>query len=452
MEAESFGELGASGLMGDSSDESDDLDECDSYGYEAIDRSCKIIYADQPNPLQSTPRVQVWLGGPDPLDFIRIYSNEGDLSKNIPPHWHFITFGFSDLYGDGRVHRREERGEPSGFGFELTLRVQRKVEDTVPPDWAPTLINKLARYVFHTGNVLHVGDHIPWHKPLDGESSCRIQHMLVAEDPQLLDLDTPYGTVEFRQLVGVMDEEIKAAQKWKGAGMLQLLKDSPDVGPFFVTDMARKESLFEKNPSLQAMVKDGIEKDGSNMGHVTAVFTWRLLKGESGDVTPKRSIKMKETGATPADNNNDNKENIVRDEDSDQEDDQHVEPVQDVQLCFDAEAAELLPMVVKARLKKGRFFIFRSADNHAVHLVPSTHEESVLVSDVQPMKAVGSDLQIFCTRALIEEMTEALDELQTVDEDISRYPKIFKFSSPSVQVAVYPRGHLSMPRKDNPSK
>lgn len=60
MEAESFGDLGVSGRMGDSSEESDDLDECDSYGYEAIDRSCKIVYADQPNPLQYTPRVQIW--------------------------------------------------------------------------------------------------------------------------------------------------------------------------------------------------------------------------------------------------------------------------------------------------------------------------------------------------------------------------------------------------------
>ncbi|XP_046359463.2 suppressor of fused homolog [Haliotis rufescens] len=451
MEAESFGDLGVSGRMGDSSEESDDLDECDSYGYEAIDRSCKIVYADQLNPLQYTPRVQIWLGGPDPLDIIRIYSNEGDLSKSIPPHWHFITFGFSDLYGDERVHRRVERGEPSGFGFELTLRVRRNIEDTDPPDWGSTLINKLARYVFHTGNVLHVGDHIPWHKPLDGESCCRIQHMLVAEDPQLLDLDTPYGTIEFRQLVGVMDEEIKAAQKWKGAGMLHLLQESPDVGPFFVTDMDRKKSLFEKNPSLQAMVMEGIEKDGSNMGHVTAVFRWRLLNQESGEHTPKRSLKMKETGATPADNNNDNKENIVLDEDQD-DDLLHVEPIDAVQLCFDAEAAELLPMVVKARLKKGRFFIFRSADNHAVHLVPSTHDQTVFVNDVQPMKAMGTDLQIFCTQALIEEMSEALEELQTVDEDLSRYPKLFQFSSPSVQVAVYPRGQLSMSRKDSPPK
>lgn len=44
------------------------------------------------------------LGGPDPLDYISMYSNNGDHDRNIPPHWHYITFGFSDLHGDDRVH------------------------------------------------------------------------------------------------------------------------------------------------------------------------------------------------------------------------------------------------------------------------------------------------------------------------------------------------------------
>ena len=54
---------------------------------------------------------------------------------------------------------------------------------------------------FHcSGNILHVGDHIPWHQPLDGGKDSRIQHMLVAEEPQLQNLDTPYGTAQFRQV------------------------------------------------------------------------------------------------------------------------------------------------------------------------------------------------------------------------------------------------------------
>jgi len=33
-----------------------------------------------------------------------MYVNNGDSSKNIPAHWHYVSFGLSDLHGDGRVH------------------------------------------------------------------------------------------------------------------------------------------------------------------------------------------------------------------------------------------------------------------------------------------------------------------------------------------------------------
>ena len=45
-------------------------------------------------------------------------------------------------------------------------------------------------------NNLCVGDHIPWHSPLDSNES-RIQHMLMAEDPQLHTISTPLGSVSF---------------------------------------------------------------------------------------------------------------------------------------------------------------------------------------------------------------------------------------------------------------
>lgn len=44
------------------------------------------------------------MGGPDPLDFISMLHHIGDSDKGIPEHWHYVTFGFSDLHGDGRVH------------------------------------------------------------------------------------------------------------------------------------------------------------------------------------------------------------------------------------------------------------------------------------------------------------------------------------------------------------
>ncbi|KAL4699038.1 hypothetical protein H8959_011695 [Pygathrix nigripes] len=73
-------------------------------GLHAIYGECRRLYPDQPNPLQVTAIVKYWLGGPDPLDYVSMYRNVGSPSANIPEHWHYISFGLSDLYGDNRVH------------------------------------------------------------------------------------------------------------------------------------------------------------------------------------------------------------------------------------------------------------------------------------------------------------------------------------------------------------
>ncbi|XP_061083417.1 ligand-dependent corepressor-like [Conger conger] len=43
------------------------------------------------------------LGGPDPLDYISMYRNVGCPAQDVQEHWHYVSFGLSDLYGDNRV-------------------------------------------------------------------------------------------------------------------------------------------------------------------------------------------------------------------------------------------------------------------------------------------------------------------------------------------------------------
>ena len=55
-------------------------------------------------------------------------------------------------------------------------------------------------------NSLCVGDHVPWHSSLDASES-RIQHMFMTDDVQLLPITTPYGSVNFVQVIsGAMIE------------------------------------------------------------------------------------------------------------------------------------------------------------------------------------------------------------------------------------------------------
>ena len=113
---------------------------------------------------------------------------------------------------------------PSGFGFELSFRLCSDM--CSPPTWPAELLQSLARYVFSSGNMLCIGDHISWHAALDQQES-RLQHMLLASDPQLPPIQSSLGTVQFIQVVGITSEELTAAQAWNGMGILKLMKANP---------------------------------------------------------------------------------------------------------------------------------------------------------------------------------------------------------------------------------
>jgi len=49
--------------------------------------------------------------------------------------------------------RTTGRGQPSGYGFEITFRLKREETDTTPPTWPAELMQSLARYVFQSGTL-----------------------------------------------------------------------------------------------------------------------------------------------------------------------------------------------------------------------------------------------------------------------------------------------------------
>ena len=167
-------------------------------GLVTIISSLQRLYPSQKNPLQVTAVVKYWLGGPDPLDYINMFSNPG--TQDSEPHWHYVTCGLSDLHGDARVHPPAPTPDhPSGYGFELSFRLRKEQGQTSPPTWPANLLNSISKYVFESENKLVPGDHCNWGKPLDGSNSlCR--HLLVTEDPQLESLHTPLGRVTFLQV------------------------------------------------------------------------------------------------------------------------------------------------------------------------------------------------------------------------------------------------------------
>src|SRR5262245_45706547 len=104
------------------------------HGWKALERKLASVYGDQ-EPKHWGTVMRYTEGGPDPLDGISAY--RGDA----PPHWHFVTFGFSELY-----EKTAENRNVSGWGFELSLRLKRGERENSPPEWPLPFLQQLARY------------------------------------------------------------------------------------------------------------------------------------------------------------------------------------------------------------------------------------------------------------------------------------------------------------------
>lgn len=115
------------------------------------------------------------MGGIDPLDGVSIYYNE----KGVP-HWHYITYGFSELY-----EKVSDNEEYSGWGFELTFRLKKEKNEEEAPTWPINLLQNMARYVFNSGNPFVGGDYLNANGPILLSSETKIKAFLFSEDIEL---------------------------------------------------------------------------------------------------------------------------------------------------------------------------------------------------------------------------------------------------------------------------
>ncbi|XP_064465785.1 suppressor of fused homolog [Ornithodoros turicata] len=439
-------------------------------GFEALYSACLRLYNDQPNPLQVVAVLKYWLGGPDPLDCISMYENTGDENEGIPPHWHYVSYGLSDLYGDGRVHEVSNGATdgPSGFGFELTFRLCKERGETAPPTWPAAVMQGLAKYVFQSGNVLCDGDHVSWHCPLDNSES-RIEHMLMTEDPQLETVTTPFGKVTYIQIVGVCAEELKAAQQWNGRGFVQLMQRVKGAGgPWLVTDMRRGETVFELEPGIAEAVDRGIETEGSDLSGVSARLCWSEdfpCGQEMGDVKRGMGDRIEilaEDGTCgspphgPSKQMSDmfgglNKSGSGRELrevsrkasfDSDGSDPAETRELMQtrlldaVHLQLNLEAGLLFPLVLRGRLKHGRHFTFKSSVDCAAvtFVVPSVI--GAFASSEHPYAVQGSWLQVLLTEDFLAEMTADMESLSCAEG--LTLPKTYSWPDRKMSITLVP--------------
>jgi suppressor of fused-like protein len=235
-----------------------------SPGWEALDAALSRIHGDT-EPFHYRPVLPAVVGGEDPLEGISVYRSgdrSGDRSDQGEPHWHFVTYGFSDLH-----EKTSDDPEQSGFGFELTFRLRRG-DEAEPPVWPYNVLQNLARYVFRTGNPFGIGHHVPLNGPIALGSDTEIHSVAFALDPELGEIATPFGAVEFLQMVGITRAEARAIKRWSSTGMLELLAERD---PLLITSLDRPSLLDD--PATRAEIDARTAREGSSSA---ASFTTQL--------------------------------------------------------------------------------------------------------------------------------------------------------------------------------
>ncbi|MEK4047742.1 suppressor of fused domain protein [Paenibacillus sp. FSL H8-0048] len=224
--------------------------EVEAIGWDAIEEQMTGLYGQQ-EPKHYAAMLPYSLGGNDPLNGISAYAAEQPY-----PHWHFVTFGFSELY-----EKESEDLEYSGYGFELTFRLARSSSEQEPPAWAINLLQNMARYVFSSGNIFASGHHLDANGPICLGADTRLTALAFTDDPELPAVDTPNGRVEFLQMVGITADELEAMMSWNTNAFLEA---SQEVLPLYITELAR-DSLLRLS-TIQEAVRQGTRRDGSQTG------------------------------------------------------------------------------------------------------------------------------------------------------------------------------------------
>lgn len=243
---------------------------------EAIAEATQALY---PGETSTGFGVQVpyYLGGKDPLDFVEVYLNR----ENIP-YWHYITYGFSELYDQEEELTENDRPtdeddcfpEESGYGFELSFRLKKTSQE--PPIWPVNLLQNLARYVFSSGNVFADGHHLDCNSPIALETDTQLVALGFLTDHQLGKIETTSGSVTFLEVIGLTEGEMKGIMCWDSNLFLNELKKYIPGG---ITDLER--DCLMKNPSFYQAWETGVEREGSSTGSLYMnEFSCRMEDGQ----------------------------------------------------------------------------------------------------------------------------------------------------------------------------
>lgn len=168
-------------------------------GWNAIEETCLKLYPGQTDPKHYGTLIPWSLGGNDPLDGISIYDG-GE-------YYHFVTFGFSELY-----EKECENEEYSGYGFELTIKLKKDGLDNEEAAIRGMcgILQQIAKITFNNNEIFKPYEYIYTGQTtgIDPDGQSLLTGFITKLD-ELGEIDTPNGKLQFVELTGVTDKELK---------------------------------------------------------------------------------------------------------------------------------------------------------------------------------------------------------------------------------------------------
>jgi suppressor of fused len=174
-------------------------------GWDSIERAFAEVYPEQP--LHVAPPVEQqppFAGGV--LNGISIYRGVN--------HWHFVTFGLTDLFG-----KTPDDGPQSGWGYELTLTT--RADQAEPQQWAIALLMGIARTTVLNGEGYAPGVRLGTGPIPSAESP--LVAVAFLEDPLVQPDAFPLGEFTFLRVIGITQSEREQMQRTNTEAVLARL-------------------------------------------------------------------------------------------------------------------------------------------------------------------------------------------------------------------------------------
>lgn len=169
-------------------------------GWDAITDEFERVYPGQTNPKHYGTIIKWILGGNDPLDGISVYDG-GDF-------WHFVSYGLTEIYD-----KETDDPEVSGYGYELTLKLKKYDHEDEEAEIRNIcgILQMIARLTFTKGEIFLPNEYIYTGQTagIDAGQKSNLTGFITVTDPAVNAIDTPNGRVEFLELIGMTDAELK---------------------------------------------------------------------------------------------------------------------------------------------------------------------------------------------------------------------------------------------------